>query len=498
MLKKTLYNSFFINTSIIILSGFIIKILGLLNKILITRYLGTEGMSLYIISFPTIILFLNISTLNINNTISKIISEINITKEYSPKKIITTSLKLTLLSSLVTIIILLIIIKPLTAVFLKNDLLLFPLLTTILLIPLTAISDTLKGYYNGLKQITKSTLANIIEQVTRIIFVLFVFFFFDSSNYVTTTTLILLALSFGELCSVIYLIFKIRKITFYEYPQSNNPTKKILSLALPSTFSKLIGSFTYFLEPIIYTWILSFLSYQAIDIQKTYTIINAYTIPLLTTASFISAALSTTIIPSISENYASKNEKNIKYLIDKVLIFCLVPSLLITLLLFYYPTEYMNLIYATNEGTNFIKPFVFLFLFYYLHMPFMSILHAIGKTKTQFWISTFFSCIRLILIIILSLIPEIGLNSIFYSVIITMLLNSLITILIVCRYTKYQINFKILFTLFLITIITYFILILFDKIFNNYLIVSIICLFIYLFLCYSFDLIKIKSLRNNS
>ena len=38
----------------------IVKALGLINKIVITRLLGTEGMSIYIIAFPTIILFINL------------------------------------------------------------------------------------------------------------------------------------------------------------------------------------------------------------------------------------------------------------------------------------------------------------------------------------------------------------------------------------------------------------------------------------------------------
>lgn len=488
-------NSFFINTSIIIMSGFIIKILGLLNKIIITRYLGTEGMSLYILSFPTILLFLNISTLNINNCISKIVSESLISKEFSSKQIILSAIKIILISSLISIIIFLIILKPLVTILLRNQQLLFPLLSTIILIPLTGINDVLKGYYNGIKNIYKTSLANLLEQFSRIGFVVIVLSLSINKGLVYATTLSLIALSFGELLSLIYLIIQIKKEKLTAF-HSKDPTKKILSLAIPSTSSKLIGNITYFLEPIIYTHILVFLKYDYNLIQFNYTIINAYTIPLLTSASFISIALATTIIPNISENYIKQNFNAINYYIKRTLMFSLIPGILISILFFTYPNEYMNLIYSTSEGTSFIKPFVFFFLIYYLQMPFSSILHSIGKNKIQFVISTLFSILRIILIIVLSFIPSIGINSIFFAILITMILNSIIIILIVFKYTKYKFNYKNMFKLILITIICINILYLINFFKLNYLINSIIISIIFLGLCYCFDLININFLRN--
>lgn len=509
MLKKFsknnffLKNSFFINTSIIIFAGFIIKILGLANKIIITRYLGTEGMSLYIMAFPTIILFLNVATININNSISKLVSESKITNKYSPKIIIQKALKITFISSFLTIIFLIIIIKPLTNNFLKNPDLFYPLISSIFLIPLTCISDILKGYYNGLKEITKTTLANIIEQTSRIIFTIISLILLKPYGIVISATFTIIALSVGELCSVIFLLIKLKKENKTLFKSStfpsinNNPTKKILSLAIPTTLSKLIGSFTYFLEPIVYTYILTKLHYDNSLIQTNYTIINAYSLPLLTTASFISVALSTTIIPSISENYALKNYKSINYLIDKVILFSFIPSILVSILLFFYPQEFMKLIYGTTKGTNLIKPFVFFFLLYYLQMPFNSILQAIGKTKTPFIFSTIYSILRIILIIVLSYVPSINVNSIFYAIFLTMLLHSLTIIILVMKYTNYRLNINNLFTLLLITIVTISLLLLLNQIIKNFLIKSFIISLIYLFLNYSFNLIDIKSLKKS-
>ena len=74
-MNKKQNNTFFINTLIIIITNFVVKMLGLINKIAITRMLGTNGMSLYVLSFPTIMLFISIAGFSLNITISKLVSE---------------------------------------------------------------------------------------------------------------------------------------------------------------------------------------------------------------------------------------------------------------------------------------------------------------------------------------------------------------------------------------------------------------------------------------
>ena len=91
---KKIENSFLLGTLIILLSGLIVKALGLINKIVITRLLGTEGMSIYILAFPTIILFINLAGFSLNITTSKLIAESLKNQRYSPKKIIKNCLKI--------------------------------------------------------------------------------------------------------------------------------------------------------------------------------------------------------------------------------------------------------------------------------------------------------------------------------------------------------------------------------------------------------------------
>ena len=156
-------------------------------------------------------LFVGISGMSLNVTISKLVSESYVSRKYSPKKLLKKSFVLSLIVSFFLIILYLILLKPLTVSLLKNEDLYYPLLTGVILIPLVGISDGLKGYYIGIKQMQVSSLSNLTEQIARISFSILSIIILSPYGINITTTFCLLALSFGEICSIIFSLIKLKK-----------------------------------------------------------------------------------------------------------------------------------------------------------------------------------------------------------------------------------------------------------------------------------------------
>ena len=63
------------STIILIIGGFITKILGMIIKIIMTRLLGDEGIGLYMLILPTFTLFIGLAQLGMPVAISKLVSE---------------------------------------------------------------------------------------------------------------------------------------------------------------------------------------------------------------------------------------------------------------------------------------------------------------------------------------------------------------------------------------------------------------------------------------
>lgn len=494
MRKKFNRNTFFYATLIVIASGFIVKLLGLVNKIAITRVLGTEGMSLYVLSFPTIMLFVSLSGMSLYVTMSKLVSEAMINRKYSPRNLLKSAFKISMIVSFFTCLLYIILLKPLTHYFLKNDALYAPLLTGLVLIPLVGMSDGLKGYFNGLKQSTIATAGNLAEQIGRIGFSITFLFIMIPYGTTIATVFCLLALSFGEICAIVFCLIKLKKYLPAHFEHTENETKAILSMSIPNTFSRLLGNFTYFLEPIIYTGVLSYLGYSLYAIHQTYTIIDAYTIPLLTFFSFLPFAISNTIVPGVSIAATKHNSTSITYYIQKALLFCAIPALILLINLFYFSKDYMHLIYRTTEGTEYISFLCFLFLFYYIDIPLVSILQALGKSKQLFISSTIIHILRLLLIVIFSCIPSLGLYSILFASTATLIIGTVIHFIQIKKYTGYTPSIERLCYLLITFLLTFLLMVVLHKLGIHYLLILFATASCMTILSIAFKLIWIESL----
>ncbi len=67
-------NKFIKNTFLLIIGGFITKVLGMIIKIIMTRNISTYSMSLYTLTLPTYNLFITLVTAGLQLSISKLTS----------------------------------------------------------------------------------------------------------------------------------------------------------------------------------------------------------------------------------------------------------------------------------------------------------------------------------------------------------------------------------------------------------------------------------------
>lgn len=482
------------NTLVMLFTSFLIKMLGLLYKIIITRLLGSKGMELYVLIFPTLLLFTAISGFSLNVTTTKLISDSYETRKYSPRMIIKKSIKLSVIVSTMVLIIFLLIHKILINNLLRNPNLFFPSLAIIPLLYLVGISDTLRGYFNGIKEVSTSSLSILIEQISRIIGSLSLIFLFRNLNIQLLVLFCLLGQSIGEIGSIIYTLLKMRKMI--DFKGSINEEKAIIQMALPLTCSKIIGNFTYFLEPIIYTSFFLAIGYSKDNISSHYTIINAYTMPLLTISSFFSMALASSIIPYVSQAYAKKDMQKLNFYFQKSIIYALIPGLFMTIILFFFSKDLMNLLYGTTLGSEKIKPIVFLFLFYYVHLPIYGFLQAIGQNKFLLTNSIIFNIARLLLICLFGLFSLFGLDSLLYAIIISMILSTIVQLIRLCKIIKISFDYSKLGWLFLLTLFISLVIIILQIINLKFYLIIMICLLIYLLFLVKLDFIKINRIND--
>lgn len=418
-------NKFIKSTLILIMGGFITKILGMIIKIIVTRNISLEAMSNYMLVIPSYNLFITIVSGGLQIAVSKLVSENKLQK----KKIIINALIIAMTISVLLIILVILLAKPIS-ILLHNEDLYIPILSTLLSIPFIGISNVLKGYFFGQNKMHVQVISNFLEQVIRII--MFITILPNINDDLWAVTFIIGSNLVNEFLSVIILSLFInnKKINTKDIRIDNEIKKEILKTSIPSTLSRIIGTISYFFEPIIITNLLLINGFSKSYIRIEYGIITGYVMQLLLLPSFFSMAISQSIIPLISNAFINKKYDYIKRKIKEIIFLSFMIGFIYILILLINPTYFMKLIYNQTKGINYLKQMSFIFILLYIQGPLSSILQSINKAKDAMKITVIGVILKLLLTIILSFL-HFGIYAYIYPMLINILFVTLLDYIVI-------------------------------------------------------------------
>ena len=426
-------NKFIKSTVILIIGGFITKILGMVIKIVLTRTIKTDGIGLYMMILPTFNLFITLCNLGMPTAITKLVSE----HKRKSKKIVLSIIPIIIIYNILLIILIFIISPFLSNNLLHNSNTYYPLIATSITLPFITISSIIKGYFFGKERVFPNTISNIVEQLARLILTIFLLSKMMKYGLVIAVTSVVLINVISEFSSIVVLLLFLpkEKIDKEDFKVDNSILREMLGISLPTTMARLIGSITYFLEPIILTNILKYVGYTSEYITLEYGVINGYVYPLLLLPSFFTLAISSAILPVVSNSYSNRNYSYTKLKIKQALFFSLLIGVPVTILFIFIPDVLLKLVYNTTCGSQYIPIIAPFFIMHYIQAPLTSSLSGMGYAKEAMRGTLYGSIIKVISLIFLSLL-RIGLWSLVISSILNIAIVTIHHIYYVRKYLK--------------------------------------------------------------
>lgn len=373
-------SNFIKSTIILLIGGFITKILGMIIKIITSRMLGTEGIGIYMLITPTFSLFIAIAQLGFPIAISKLVAE----ETKNNKNLVFSIIPIAMFINIIILFFIFI-----SSNFISNELLhesrtKIAIICIGFVLPFISISSIIRGYFFGKQKMIPHVVSNVTEDIIRIIIIIFGIPVFIKKGLEFAVAFLVISNIISELTSILILFlflpknFKMQKKDFV--PNKQN-LKDIFSISIPTTSSRLIGNIGYFLEPIILTNTLLHVGYNNNFIIKEYGIISGYVLPLLLLPSFFTMAISQALIPIISKSTSARNYTYAKNKLKQAIFFSLLIGIPMTILFEIVPEIPLKLIYNTNEGINYIRVLAPICLLHYIQAPLASTLQAMGKAK---------------------------------------------------------------------------------------------------------------------
>lgn len=389
------------STLILLIGGFLTKILGMIIKIVMSRMIGTDGLGLYMLILPTFSLFIGISQFGMPVALSKLIAE----DTKNNKRLFFSVIPISLCVNIILILIIVLLSPTLANRLLHNSDTYYGILAIALVIPFTSVSSICRSYFFGKEKMLPHVVSNVLEDIVRLgLMIVGIPFFIDKGiNY--AVCFIILSNIISEAMSIIVLfLFLPKKIQIKksDLVPSKSYIKESLSIGIPNTTGRFIGSIGYFLEPIILTSVLLSVGYNSSFITREYGILSGYVMPLLLLPSFFTMAISQALLPIVSKEYAHGNIKSVKSKIKQAIILSLAIGIPVTILFIIQPVFFLKLIYHTTEGVSYMRFLAPICLFQYIQAPLASSLDAIGKSSEAMRGTLYGMIVRTALLFILS------------------------------------------------------------------------------------------------
>lgn len=420
------------NIIILLVSGALAKVLGMLGKIIYTRIAGVNVVGLYTMITPTFMLIISICQFSFPISISKISAE----EKYDNKSLLKSAYFVGSIISIILIVIL-ILTSNLIALSLHNKLLAPTILSISAIIPFVMISSVQRGFLHGKEDMLPASITNVTEEIIKIILILFLLPIAISKGDITSVIFLILFNVITESSNILFMQKVISKkyISNKKGKVNKKIIKEILSISIPTTSVRLIASIGFFLEPIILTNTLLSSGYSPNYITMEYGIINSYIVPLLSIPSFFSISIASALLPNITKAYANKkyDEFNRK-LLKLMFLSMLVGAVCLTIILI-FPNEILKLVYNVNFGINYIYLIGPFFLILYMQPTLSVALQAMDKTNKLFLTSTISVIIKYSALYVLGKIGF-GMNALIFAMIAGIVTTTSLVLIIVLKELK--------------------------------------------------------------
>ena len=455
--RKLVTNSFLEGTIITSILLIIIKILGAVYVIPFYKIIGESGGTLYSYAYSVYNLFLNISTAGIPIAMSMIISEYIALNMFDAKERAYKQGKKIIGILAIISFILVFFGSSIIAKFLLSDVagghtikevsnVIKAISPCLLIIPFLSV---LRGYMQGHKFVVPTSIAQVIEQIVRIFFVLvgsFISIKLLKMDIPSGVSIALLGTFFGGITAYIYLRLKVKNnAEAFEKQDKRDPTSnksiinKIIKYATPIVLIAITDNIYTLVDIKLIIKGLNMIGFTAMESEIVSGIVATWAPKICTIIITISMALTTNIIPHITSNFIKKDMKAVNYRINQALSTMLIITIPMSVLLILLSKETYFIFYGASEYGYMILKFSSIS---HIFLGIWSVLSVTLQSMKKFKQIYIYSIIGLILnalldIPLILLFNKIGLPS-YVATVIATCIGYLSSIVLAIRYLKLE------------------------------------------------------------
>ena len=435
-------SGFLKGTLILTIAGFVVKAIGSINWILLSRILGGEGIGIYQMAFPIYLLLLQISSAGVPIAISILTAERLALHDFGgAKRVFNISFTMLTITGFIASL----------AMYFGADWLISSGLiaesrayySIIALAPavffVTWIS-CFRGYIQGYEMMTPTAISQIVEQLLRVIVML-------------GAAAILLPYGLPAAAggaSLLYYYYKLPKAssTGESYDGPRESAKEILSrlltLSIPISLASIMLPLTANLDLLIVPRRLLDAGFPMNEVTELFGYLTGMAVPLINLATIITAALATSIVPAISHAFAKRDHQGIYDRTAGSMRLTFMATVPFTVLLYVLAAPTVTLIYNAPKAELATQITAFSIFFLGVHQVTTGILQGLNRPRIPVINMGISLIIKVILNWTLTAIPWLGIGGAAWATVADIGFAALLNLIYIKKYTGYFLDISLL------------------------------------------------------
>ncbi len=454
--KNTTSNSKFLKgTLILAASSIVVKIIGSLNWIILSRVLGGEGIGLYQMGFPIYLMAITVSSAGVPVAISIITSEKLAHKDYrGAKRVFNVSLRLLFLTGLFFSLAVFFGAQWLIDYhFVRDARAYYSIIALAPAVFFVTFLASFRGYLQGWQIMTPTATSEVVEQLVRVFTMLVFADLFMPYGLAYAAGGASMGAGAGAFCALLVLMWFYRRLkrTLQAEMDAQDDSapeesassiiKRLLKLSLPVSLSSLMLPIGANLDLLIVPQRLEAAGFDIHHATELFGYLTGMAVPLVNLATIFTAAMTISLVPSISESKALKNFDAIRAKIRIAFRVGMIITFPCFVGLYFLSEKVAAMIYNAPNAASAIQAMSVGIFFLGMHQISTGVLQGLGKTSIPV-INMIIACIAKIgLSWELTALPELGIRGASMATVADFAVAAVLNMVFIYKYTGYTLNF---------------------------------------------------------
>lgn len=449
-------NKFLKGTLILTVSSIVVKVIGSLNWIILSRVLGGEGIGLYQMGFPIYLMAITLSSAGIPVAISIITAEKLAQKDFlGAKRVFNVSLRLLFVTGLVFA----------SALFfgahwlidnhwIRDSRAYYSIIALAPAVFFVTFLASFRGYLQGWQIMTPTAASEIVEQLMRVVTMIVFANMFMPHGLAYAAGGASMGAGVGAFCALLVLMWfygrlkqKLKADLQQQNPLATRESaraiiSRLLRLALPVSMSSLMLPVVANLDLLIVPQRLEAAGFHISQATEFFGYLTGMAVPLINLATIFTAAMTISLVPAISKSRALNDVFGIRAKTRTAFRVALIITCPCFVGMYFLAEKIAALIYNAPGAADAIQTMSVGILLLGLHQISTGILQGLGRTSIPVINMILAAAVKVFLSWTLTAIPTLGIKGAAMATVVDFGLAAVLNMIFIYKYTGFALSFS--------------------------------------------------------